>query len=170
MPAEEPRASRPDMPGYGLAPEDGGKGLLRWAWARERLERTRNYWLATARPDGTPHLAPVWGVWLDGAFYFSTSPSSRKARNLAANPRCTITADDPRDAVIVEGTVGALDDAVVNGRVVEVYNAKYGWNYEASEPFYVLRPRTVFGFIENSDDGPGSGDFSTTATRWTFTR
>ena len=163
----DPRASRPDMPDYGLAPATGGEGLLPWSWARERLERTRNYPLVTVRPDGAPHLAPVWGVWFEDAFYFSTAPSSRKARNFMANARCVVTTDDAQDAVIVEGTVGEVRDAALNARIVAAYNQKYSWNYGAGEPFYVLRPRRVFGFIENSD-GPDTGDFAATATRWTF--
>jgi nitroimidazol reductase NimA-like FMN-containing flavoprotein (pyridoxamine 5'-phosphate oxidase superfamily) len=71
------------MPGYGV-PEGAGS-LKPWSWARERLEASRNYWLATVRPDSRPHLIPIWGVWLDGQFYFSTGAESRKAKNLRTN-------------------------------------------------------------------------------------
>ena len=74
------------MPGYGIS--DSAEGILPWSWAAERLSQAHNYFVATARPDGRPHVMPVWGLWLDDAFYFSTGASSRKARNLAANPRC----------------------------------------------------------------------------------
>ncbi len=47
MGAGEPVASRPFMPGYGILPADAGSGLLPWAWAVERLERSHNYWVAT---------------------------------------------------------------------------------------------------------------------------
>ncbi|MGH7622566.1 MAG: pyridoxamine 5'-phosphate oxidase family protein [Gemmatimonadaceae bacterium] len=154
------------MPGYGILPETEGRGLLPWSFAAERLERTRNYMVATVTPAGAPHVMPVWGVWLDdAAFYFSTSPASRKARNIAANPRITITADDPRNAVIVEATVTALDDPATNRRVVSAYNQKYNWNTPEDEPFLVAHPHTVFAFIETSDTDP---QFAQTATRWTF--
>jgi len=61
-----------------------------WAKVRRRLEQARNYWIVTSRPDGRPHAAPVWGVWLDGRLWFSTSPASVKARNLAADPRVVV--------------------------------------------------------------------------------
>ena len=77
-----PIASRPYMPGYGVEPPDGGMGLLPWSWAEERLIASHEYWLATVRPDGRPHLMPVWGVWSDGSLWFSSSEGSRKARNL----------------------------------------------------------------------------------------
>ncbi|MHB8376630.1 MAG: pyridoxamine 5'-phosphate oxidase family protein [Dehalococcoidia bacterium] len=164
-----PHASRPYMPGYGLAPASEGQGLLPWSWAADRLARTRNYWLTSVRPGGAPHVMPVWGVWLDDRFYFSTSPTSRKARNLAAQPQCVLTADDPREAVIVEGLAGIVDDAATVERIIAAYNPKYGWALTAADgPFYLVRPRVVFGFIENSDAGAGSGDFAQTATRWTF--
>ena len=77
------------MPGYGILPS--AEGLLPWAWAQERLRASANYWLATTWPDGRPHVMPVWGVWLDGALWWSSGLRSRKARNLARDPRCTVT-------------------------------------------------------------------------------
>ncbi len=50
----------------------------------------RDYWVATVHPDGRPHLTPVWGLWVDGAFYFGSGPQTRKARNLAENPSVAV--------------------------------------------------------------------------------
>ena len=61
------RADRPFMPGYGVLPADQGSGLLPWAEAERRLTASHDFWCATVRPDGRPHVMPVWGVWLDGA-------------------------------------------------------------------------------------------------------
>ena len=44
-----------------------GSAELPWAWATERLNRARNYWIATTRSDGRPHSRPVWGIWLNKA-------------------------------------------------------------------------------------------------------
>src|SRR5207253_8293175 len=98
----EPRASRPHMPGYGILLADKGKGLLPWSWATERLSNARTYWVSTARPDGNPHSMPVWGVWLDEAFYFSTGNQSRKARNLEENPNCVIGCELREDQIVLE--------------------------------------------------------------------
>src|SRR5438309_616284 len=95
----EPIASRPHMPGYGLLEAAQGTGLLPWAWAVERLERSHDYWVATVRPDGRPHVMPVWGVWLQDAVRFSSSRGSRIARNLDANPNCPIATDNPDEQV-----------------------------------------------------------------------
>ena len=87
----KPTVSRPHMPGYGMPKT--AKGLLPWKWAEQRLRKSHNYWITTVRPDGSPHVMVVWGLWLDGAFLFSTGSQSRKARNLAQNPRCVVSTE-----------------------------------------------------------------------------
>ena len=62
-----------------------------WARARGDLQDAQVYWLSSVRPDGRPHVTPLLGVWLDGALYFCTGPTERKARNLAQNPCCVLT-------------------------------------------------------------------------------
>jgi hypothetical protein len=59
---EGPAADRPVMPGYGVLPADQGSGLIAWAEAERRLTVSHDYWCATVRPDGAPHVTPVWGV------------------------------------------------------------------------------------------------------------
>lgn len=163
---KQPKASRPFMPGYGIAPETGGKGLLSWNWAVERLEKARRYWLATAQRDGAPHLMPVWGIWLDGAFCFMTSPGSRKGRNLAANPRCVVSPERENEVVVLEGVVEIVSEPGFVRRYKDIYSKKYNWDMEPyNDPVCVVRPRVVFGHYENF---AGEDGFIQTATRWTF--
>lgn len=96
------------MPGYGL-PTDA-EGLLPWDWAERRLLASHVYWLATTRPDGRPHLMPIWGLWLDRVFYFSTGRQSRKARNLERNAHCVVATEQALEAVVVEGTANEIMD------------------------------------------------------------
>jgi len=104
---------------------------------------------------------PVWGVWLDDAFFFSTGRKSRKGQNLAANPACTVANDNGEEAVIVEGLATQVDDAAALERVANVYKKKYKMDPRGmGEPIFVLRPRRVFGLIEKS--------FPKSATRWKF--
>ncbi|MFY9557408.1 MAG: pyridoxamine 5'-phosphate oxidase family protein [Blastocatellia bacterium] len=159
----QPKASRPHMPGYGILDAGSGKGLLPWNWATERLAKARNYWLATTRPDGNPHLMPVWGVWLDDKFYFSTGSKSRKARNLAGNPRCAIGCEVGEDQIIVEGVTELMSDSELRRRFGDAYGSKYGWDMEGfDEPYYAVRPTAVFGFTTANEE------FTSTATRWDF--
>jgi hypothetical protein len=152
------------MPGYGILPADGGRGLLPWSWAEDRLRAAHNYFLATTRPGGAPHVMPAWGVWLDGALYFSTGGRSRKARNLLADPRCVVTPEGAGEAVVLEGVAERVTDPAAIARILAVYTDKYGSGFpDATEnPVYAVRPRRVFGLIEHE------AEFSGSATRWRF--
>lgn len=147
------------MPGYGVS--ESGKGMLAWKWARTRLEKAHNYYIATTRPGGAPHLMPVWGLWLDGAFYFSTGDESVKARNLAANSRCVLSTERADEAVIVEGTAAKLAASKIPKQFFSGYKEKYGWEMKG-EPVYRVQPCVAFGFVE------AAADFAATATRWQF--
>ena len=48
------------MPEYGIEPSPDG--MLPWSWAAERLARSRNYWVATTRPNGRPHDYRLQGL------------------------------------------------------------------------------------------------------------
>ena len=157
-----PQASRPDMPEYGLLDADQGRGLLPWAWAQERLEGSRNYWIATTRPDGRPHVTAVWGIWWENAFYFGSGRLARKARNLAQNASCVVCTENAAEAVIVEGSAQLVIDGQALKRLEQVYTAKYGPGYPSDSNFYAVRPKVVFGFIEDE------AEFSGSATRWTI--
>lgn len=168
------RTERPDLaPAYGV-PSDLD-GALDWSWAVERLEAARNYWIASTGPDGAPHVAPVWGAWVDGAVWFGTAPDSVKARNLAADPRVVVHLESGDETVILRGaveelTVGALDEDLA-GRIDDAYAAKY-LDVETGEPFRLtagagadtvvlrVRPQVVLGWLET--------DFVRSPTRWRF--
>ncbi|MFN0119386.1 MAG: pyridoxamine 5'-phosphate oxidase family protein [Blastocatellia bacterium] len=159
----DPKTTRPHMPGYGLPDAQTTDGLFSWTWARERLTSARTYWLATMRPDARPHAMPVWGIWHDNHFYFSTGRQSRKARNLAANPHCVVTMESGEETVIVEGIVTEITDTTLRQRFCELYGPKYEWSMEAfAEPVFVVRPTVAFGFDAAAEQ------FTQTATRWTF--
>ena len=164
------KASRPHMPGYGIADAKAGQGLLQWRWAKDKLEVGRTYFIATSGPDGNPHVMPVWGVWFADAFFFSTGHRSRKAKNLAKNSLCSIVTEidfkkkpkkgDIKDSVIVEGRAERITDSRIRKRFSALYQDKYAWDMEGfDEPIYRVRPSKVFGFTK---------EFVQTATRWTF--
>jgi general stress protein 26 len=143
-----PKASRPHMPGYGQP--KGTKGLLSWTWAEQRLEKSHNYLLMTVRPDSTPHAMPVWGIWVDNRFFFSTGGKSRKARNLEANASCVVCTEKTAEAVIVEGTAAVVSDPSVLERLAPVYHRKYKpWKLDPEMgPIFEVRPRAAFAMYE----------------------
>lgn len=161
-----PTPSRPYMPGYGTKGAAEGRGLLPWSWAEERLATSHDYWLATVRPDGRPHLMPVWGVWDDGALWFSSSKGSSKARNLTAEPRCSVATDNAWEPVVVEGVATAVTDRDALARFIGLENEKYDTEFgvEFLDPdvntTFRLAPTWAFSLTEDDFDG--------SPTRWSF--
>jgi PPOX class probable F420-dependent enzyme len=160
----ETTSDRPSMPdSYGIAARLGDEGQLPWRWAREQLQRARNYWVVSMRPDGRPHAMPVWGVWLGEMLYFATDRASRKARNLARNPHIVIHLESGDDTVVLEGVAAAATDVALLARFVDAYDAKYQFRLDTGDDaqvVYAVRARVVFAWQESS--------FVPSATRWRF--
>lgn len=133
-------------------------GLMDWSQAEERLTQATHYWLATTRPDGRPHVAPLWGAWVDGAFYFQGAPDARWARNLRDNPAAAVHLESGADVVIVDGvTEYVVTDATLAARLLEAWQTKYGALEHPpradSDGLYLLRPRTVRAWGASLQDG-----------------
>lgn len=158
------------MAEYGV-PEDLD-GLLPWEWALERLQSSRNYWVTTVSRRGRPHSLPVWGVW--GAwgkneFWFSCAAGSRKARNIAENPRVVVAIDSTVEVVSIEGAASLVGAGAAVDAVIDEYLAKYASESQPAaelapflrqHPFHRVEPERGFGIIERAEE------FSTRATRW----
>jgi pyridoxine/pyridoxamine 5'-phosphate oxidase len=103
---------------------------------------------------------PVWGVWLDGAVVFSTSPDSRKGRNLERDPRVVVHTESGDEVVILEGEV---ERARLDDRLADAYEAKYDYRPEPGKPeglWLRLSPNVAYAWVEQ--------DYLRTATRFTF--
>jgi len=133
----EPTASRPAFRSH--------HETLPWAWAEQKLADAHNFWLATATPEHGPHTRPVWGHWGDAGLLFTTSPTSRKARDFNVDPRVSVHAELEREVVVIEGTVEEVpqSDADIDG-----YAAKYGWRPPEGQRWFVVRPRRAYAAIE----------------------
>jgi PPOX class probable F420-dependent enzyme len=134
--------------------------MLPWSWATERLAAGRSYWIGTVREDGSPHAAPVWGLWREDGLWFSTSDSSRKGRNLLRDPRVAVHLESGDEVVILEGEVErvTLDDAKA-----DAYRDKYGFRPEPGDDsgFWLrLRPRVAYAWTE--------AEYPRTATRFSW--
>jgi nitroimidazol reductase NimA-like FMN-containing flavoprotein (pyridoxamine 5'-phosphate oxidase superfamily) len=147
------------MEGYGVP--QSSAGTLPWQWALERLTRSHNYLLTTVRPDGAPHVMPVWGIWLEDAWYFSTAATSRKSGNLEKNANCVVCNDNLEEAVILEGTAQRLKDNEIPKQAFTDYKAKYGWELDPMRgPVWKVKAKTVFAMPEQR--------FPEAVTKWVF--
>ena len=137
------------------------EGSVSWEWASERLTKSHNYLITTVGPGGRPHTMVVWGIWLENAYYFSTGSTTRKAKNLAANPNCTVCNENVEEAVIVEGQARQLTVAEIPEAAFGLYQKKYGWKLDPEMgPAFQVTPRVVFAMPEKL--------FPAGATRWAF--
>lgn len=89
----------------------------------------RTTWLTTVNEDGSPHVTPVGAIWIDGAFWFQTGKRTKKARNVARDPRCTVAVSILGADVVVEGEAALVTDAAAVARAAQVW-ADQGWPAE----------------------------------------
>ncbi|WDZ85648.1 pyridoxamine 5'-phosphate oxidase family protein [Micromonospora cathayae] len=116
-----------------------------------RLAGQRNAWLCTLRPDGSPHVTPVWFVHRQGQWWICTAAGNRKARNVTGDPRVSLALEDADGPVVAEGTVTVHRDTFP-AEVVAAFRDKYGWD------------------VTGPDQPPGGNVLlQVTVTRWLLT-
>jgi hypothetical protein len=155
-----------------------GSPPIPWSRAQEQLDKgdaPPSWWLATARPDGRPHLTAVGALWVDGKLYFVTGSGTRKGRNLAKRPDCVLSASLKGLDLVIQGTARKVTDKATLERLAKLYAAQ-GWPatvegqaftapYSAPSAgpppwdLYVLSAKTAFGVASAEPHG---------ATRWRF--
>ena len=93
----------------------------------ERLRKNLIIWLGSVRPDGRPHLVPVWFLWDGKKILLFSQPNTQKIRNLQQNTNVILALDDTKDGedvVMLEGKAEFLNDPAVNA-TLPAYAAKY---------------------------------------------
>jgi Pyridoxamine 5'-phosphate oxidase len=163
--------------------------LLEWGPIEARLEEgvpqapgtggpnRHTCWLATIDADSSPHLTGIGALWVDGAFWFETGERSRKGRNLARDPRCTISVATEEFDLVIEGTAEKITDPSTVADMAARWAAD-GWPARAdasgtaitaefsapsagSPPWHVYRLAPTSAMALSTVE-PGG------ATRWTF--
>jgi general stress protein 26 len=151
-----------------------------WSRALEALEHgkiagNQTAYLATTRPDGRPHLAGVGAIWAEDRVWVVSGPGTRKSRNLAERPTCSISMSYEGLDLVIEGTAERVTDHATLQRIAKRY-AESGWparvedgafTYDYSAPsagpppwfVYAITPTTVYGVLAAEPGG---------ATRWRF--
>src|SRR5258708_28158212 len=99
-----------------------GSAGLPWSRPRDILASDTptadlTFFVATVRPDGRPHSAGVGAIWVDGALYFVGGPGTRRSRNLAANPPCSVSVRLRGMDLVLEGEGHRVTDASRVARV-----------------------------------------------------
>jgi PPOX class probable F420-dependent enzyme len=118
--------------------------LVDWARVTRRLDRNftqapgtggpdrHTCWLATIDADGRPHVTGVGAEWVDGAFWFETGAHTRKGRNLARDPRCTLSIATDEFDLVIEGEARLVTDPATVAKMAEQWAAG-GWPARVDE-------------------------------------
>jgi PPOX class probable F420-dependent enzyme len=111
----------------------------------ERLRTEQIIWLSSTRPDGRPHLVPVWFLWENPGILIFSRPDNQKIRNLRQNPNVMLAleaADQGADIVLLEGHATLLDEpssAFMSSAYVQKYAAHiaaFQWTPESMAADY----------------------------------
>ena len=89
-------------------------------------------WLTTINADGSPHMNGVGALWLDGAFWFETGETSRKGRNIARDPRCSLALSMDEYDLVVEGDATKVTDRATVAEMAQRWAAE-GWPAEVDD-------------------------------------
>ncbi len=112
--------------------------LLEWANIENRLAlglsqapdtggpNRHTSWLATINPDGSPHVTGIGALWVDGTFWFETGGHTRKGKNLARDPRCTLSVATREFDLVVEGQAHRVTEPATVAAMAERW-AAHGW-------------------------------------------
>jgi len=109
--------------------------------------------VATLNEDGSPHTAVVWIARDGNTVMFSTTAGSRKGRNLARDPRVSLTvidAQDPYHSVDIRGATELTEDQ--DKSLPRRLSHKYLGEDPPPDPAHVVRlivavtPHKVTGF------------------------
>ena len=124
--------------------ESDGLPPIDWSFVTEQLDtgvapapddgatNRHTTWLTTINEDGSPHVTAVGLLWLDGSFWFQTGARTRKGRNVARDPRCSVAVSLHDSDVVVEGEAARVTDAATIARVANAW-ADSGWPAEIHE-------------------------------------
>ena len=101
------------------------RGYIPWSKIENWLRAARSIWVSTTRPDGRPHVVPVWFIWDDSHLYFISAGNLQKSKNLAHQSWAVVHLGDGDDVVILQGPAKIVTDREETERADAVYRAKY---------------------------------------------
>jgi len=163
--------------------------LLDWARIEARLRaglsqapgtggpNRHTCWLATINPDRSPHVTGIGALWADSCWWFETGKDTRKGRNLARDPRCTLSVAAQEFDLVVEGEATLVTDAATVAGLAARWAAE-GWparvddtgaaiTAEYSAPSAGPPPWHVYRLTPRTATAVGTVDPGG-ATRWRF--
>ncbi|MDY0809998.1 pyridoxamine 5'-phosphate oxidase family protein [Kitasatospora purpeofusca] len=119
-----------------------------------RLAEDVDVWVATASPDGVPHLVPLSFDRDGGALLLATPVGSPTGRNLAAAGTVRLALGHTRDVCMIEGEVEALGIDALPDERGDRFAARTGFDPRASAVRYgwfLVTPRRIQAWREENE-------------------
>jgi hypothetical protein len=126
----------------------------RRADAERRLAHDVDVWVASASPDGRPHLVPLSFDWDGEALLLATPADSPTGRNLAATGAARLALGHTRDVVLIEGDVETLELGALPPLRGDRFAARAGFDPRAlATPYRWFRvsPRRIQAWREENE-------------------
>ncbi|WP_395243162.1 pyridoxamine 5'-phosphate oxidase family protein [Agromyces sp. MMS24-K17] len=110
-------------------------------------------WVATASPDGTPHLVPLSLGWIDERAVIALQRGSATARNILATGIARLAVGPTRDVVLIDAELEDCVDVDSAAPIGEAYAAQADWDPrgEVGYVFIVLRPTRIQAWREANE-------------------
>lgn len=92
------------------------------------LERDEVIWLSSIRPDGRPHVLPLWFIWDGNSILTFSKPHAQKVRNLRLNGAVMVAIGQPGldfDVELTDATA-ELETARTAEALPASFASKYG--------------------------------------------
>lgn len=176
MSVREPvaEALTPAGKGTGVAAESH---VLDWSEVERRFAQGGWRWLASVRPDGAPHVMPVFGAWSESVVFIVSKATTRKSRNLDVDGRCVLSTDVEGAHLVIEGEASQVLDEATLARASAAFESVYGWpttiagtelDADYGAPTSGGPPYRVYQIVPSKAFAlPSAADFM--PTRWRFT-
>ncbi len=113
----------------------------------DRFGQADACWFSSVRPEGRPHLAPIWHVLHEGCIYVVTQRGSVRAANVRANAAVSLALADTSNALIIEGWATPAEAMRMTLR--PLFLAKYAWDLAddaAYDDVIQVKPRKIMAW------------------------
>ncbi|MET7465635.1 pyridoxamine 5'-phosphate oxidase family protein [Nonomuraea sp. NPDC005501] len=119
-----------------------------------RLACDVDVWVASASPDGTPHLVPLSFDWDGETLLLSTPADSPTGRNLAATGTVRVGLGGTRDVTLIDGEVEVMEIDALTSELGDRFAARTGFDPRTlTTPYRWFRvtPRRVRAWREENE-------------------
>jgi hypothetical protein len=118
-----------------------------------RLRTDIDLWLASASPEGVPHLIPLMFLWFEGRVFVATTETSVTVRNLSRRPRARAALGHTRDVILIDGWATLIAADRLHPDIRAAFAAETGWDAASYEGycFIELEPEWIGVWREENE-------------------